>query len=73
MYTAEQLDRHIRTLRDLEQDNYADTLAAYVDIVRRVAEQGDTNSDGRGDRVPPGIVEEARRLRGMQPRAGGAV
>jgi hypothetical protein len=64
IFTGAQVDRHIKVLRSLEKNDLAETLSAYVNLVRRVAQEGEPRTGGLADRVPAGIVEEARRLRG---------
>jgi hypothetical protein len=69
IFTAAQLEHYIEVLRDLDKEDLADTLSAYVGVVRRIAEQGEAGSAELGDRVPQGTVVEARRLTGIGAQA----
>jgi 23S rRNA A2030 N6-methylase RlmJ len=66
MYTAAELDHYITCLRDLEKDNLADTLTAYVDVVREIAEEGTLPTGEPEARIPAILLEEARRLRPIE-------
>ena len=63
---AAQIDHHIEILRDLEKNDLAETLAAYAELVQRIADQGETGSGELAGRVPSEVVEEDRRLRGAR-------
>jgi hypothetical protein len=65
MLTAAQIDRHIEILRDLDRNDLADTLAAYIELAERIAEEGQVAPGESAGLVPFEILENARRLRGV--------